>query len=262
MRFTVPFLLAIVVYIATVLGANQTSFNPNEDMLYDIVSASDAIAFRLERALGLPENPALMLGALLLSIPALLTFHLFRVGFGGSVQSLIQDEKQARQHAIERERAAAARYATPSSPRATSGEVLSNARAGDAAKSVDKRETRRDDAKRDDSRRGGIRSNIAAALSGRNRSGDAKANTKPSSGTTSLSRDDSVSASSGAEASESGARASGLKDRWGNLLEKKPDFSRLKTGAQGLRERITPRSSNTTKLSIDDLADDTGGKTD
>ena len=86
MRFTVPFLLAIAVYIATVLGANQTSFTPNEDMLYDVVSASDAIAFRLERALGMGEQLALMVGALLLTIPALLTFHLFRIGFGGSVQ--------------------------------------------------------------------------------------------------------------------------------------------------------------------------------
>ncbi len=262
MRFTVPFLLAIAVFTATVLGANQTSFTPNEDMLYDIVSASDAIAFRLERAIGVAEQPALFLGALLLTIPALLTFHLFRIGFGGSVQSLIQEERLSRQMANEREQAAAARYATAhgatggaTSTRARDGEVLSRSRAGDTARVADSdREERRSskgERRSGTDRRRGLKANLAAALSGRTRGKtagvehDTSSSERPLSGTTSL---------SAGGANEAG-KNSGIKDRWSGILENKPDFSRLKTGAQSLKERISSRPGST-KLSLDDIADD------
>ena len=91
MRFTVPFLLAIVVFTITVLGANQTSLSLNPGSGYDIVSASEAIAFRLERTLGLADRLALLIGALLLTFPALLAFHFFRLGFGGSFHAINQD---------------------------------------------------------------------------------------------------------------------------------------------------------------------------
>ena len=257
MRFTVPFLLAIAVYVATVLGANQTSFNPNEDMLYDVVSASDAIAFRLERALGVGENVALMLGALLLTIPALLTFHLFRVGFGGSVQSLIQDAKMSRQLALEKERATAARYATAASvaSRPEQVEVLTRARAGDQARNGSGASTRDGAKAKDRERRSGFGANIAAALSGRGSASSTSVDANATAGTTSL------SASSQAAPQSSARSSGGLKDKWGGILDKTPDFSRLKTGAQGLRERMTARSG-TTKMSLDDIADGNGNKPD
>ena len=256
MRFTVPFLLAIAVYVATVLGANQTSFNPNEDMLYDVVSASDAIGFRLERALGISEQLALLLGALLLTLPALLTFHLFRVGFGGSVQSLIQEDQVSRRLTQERERAHAARYATgrtassAATSRARDGEVLTRARAGDSAESVNEdRRSGRERRDGSDRRRGGLGANIAAAIAGR---GSASQSAKAESG--------SASRTSASETSQ-GSITGGIKDRWTGMLDKKPDLSRLKSGAQNLRERISTRSgSSSTKLSIDDLADDVTDK--
>lgn len=252
MRFTVPFLLAIAVYVATVLGANQTSFTPNEDMLYDVVSASDAIAYRLERALGLTEKPALLLGALLLTLPALLTFHLFRIGFGGSVQSLLQEERLSQKLAQEREHAAAARYTTANSSSATvrarDGDVLARSRAGESAREVragnDRDERRSRENRHDDNkRRRGLKANLAAALSGR-KSGTEKS----TSGTTSLS-----------STSDDGAKGAGLKDRWAGVLETKPDLSRLKSGAQNLKNKIGSRPAST-KLSLDDIADDVADK--
>ncbi len=88
MRFTVPFLLALCVFTATVLGANLTSFTPSDDLLFDIVSGADSIAFRLENGFGLHENAALPVGGLLLALPATFAFHIFRMIFGGSSQAL------------------------------------------------------------------------------------------------------------------------------------------------------------------------------
>ncbi|MGI9387571.1 MAG: hypothetical protein ACR2OX_09080, partial [Methyloligellaceae bacterium] len=226
MRFTVPFLLAIAVFTATVLGANQTSFTPNEDMLYDIVSASDAIAFRLERVLGIGEKPALIIGALLLTVPALLTFHLFRVGFGGAVQSIVEDRQAAAAaHAEQRAHAPAARRpasARPAPPQ--TGEVLSGgARAGDKARDVAAAAARGASQNGEDNRRGGLGANLAAAFSGRGSSANA------TSGTTSLSSTD---------AGERTGLTRGLRDRWGNLLDHRPDFSNLKSQAEGLRDKL------------------------
>ncbi|MEL7542162.1 MAG: hypothetical protein AAGJ70_00140 [Pseudomonadota bacterium] len=112
MRFTVPFLLACIVFVATIVGANQTSLTLSGDSVFDMLSAAQSLAFRLERALGVPTNAALIVGAGLLSLPALATFHLFRVGFGGAIESIVQDHAMTRKIAKERERATAAKYAT------------------------------------------------------------------------------------------------------------------------------------------------------
>jgi len=244
MRFSVPFLLAIAVFTATVLGANQTSFNPNEDMLFDIVSASDAIAFRLERALGIAENPALIIGALLLAIPALLTFHLFRVGFGGAVQSIVQEDRIARSQGQDRGQAPAA----PPVSRPGASEILTRSRSGDNARNTGtKPETVRPGvnediaARGDEGKRRGLGANIAAALGGRGAD-------RSTSGTTSLS-------ASAAGGETSGATS--LKDRWDNLLDNKPDLSRLKSGAQGLRERI--RGNTGSAPSLSDIGKDSKG---
>ncbi|MEO0619618.1 MAG: hypothetical protein AAFZ01_10110 [Pseudomonadota bacterium] len=112
MRFTVPFLLAAIVFVATIVGANQTSLTASGGTVFDMLSAAQSLAFRLERAIGVPANAALIVGAGLLSLPALATFHLFRVGFGGAIESIVQDFEMSRKIAKERERASAAQYAT------------------------------------------------------------------------------------------------------------------------------------------------------
>ncbi|MBI1384780.1 MAG: hypothetical protein GC150_07720 [Rhizobiales bacterium] len=88
MRFTVPFLLGLAAFALTVYAANLTSFRVNEDLIFDIGLAGDAIGYRLERVFAMPPDPALAIGLFLLTIPALVVFHLFRLLFGGSTQRL------------------------------------------------------------------------------------------------------------------------------------------------------------------------------
>ncbi|MEL7239789.1 MAG: hypothetical protein AAGK78_13100 [Planctomycetota bacterium] len=113
-------------FVATVVGANQTSLTPLNGGVADMQTAAQAISFRLERALGLPANVAALAGAFLLAIPALFTFHLFRVGFGGAIPTIVQDMALADKISAERERAAANAIRSemgpsPSAAAATSG---------------------------------------------------------------------------------------------------------------------------------------------
>jgi len=88
MRFTLPFLIGLAVFALTTLGANLTSFNPHDDLLFDFGLAADSLAYRLENGFGVPADPALVIGAVLLALPAVFAFHLCRLLFGGSVVAL------------------------------------------------------------------------------------------------------------------------------------------------------------------------------
>lgn len=88
MRFTLPFLIGLAVFAASTLGANLTSFRPNDDLLFDILLAADSIAYRLENGFGMNETAALPIGGFLLALPAILAFHLFRMICGGSAVKL------------------------------------------------------------------------------------------------------------------------------------------------------------------------------
>lgn len=88
MRFTLPFLLGLAAFTATVFGANATSFTGSDEMSFDILSAASALAFRLENIVRLHQDVALAVGALLLCTPALFAFHIARLLFGGSAQRL------------------------------------------------------------------------------------------------------------------------------------------------------------------------------
>jgi len=88
MRFTLPFLAGLAAFTATVFGANITGFNQAGELSFDILSATSALAFRIENALNLHHDAALAAGATMVVVPALFAFHMTRMLFGGSAQRL------------------------------------------------------------------------------------------------------------------------------------------------------------------------------
>ncbi|MEL6746331.1 MAG: hypothetical protein AAFO79_00735 [Pseudomonadota bacterium] len=88
MRFTLPFLLAITALVACVHGANLTAFQASQASSFDILGAVQSIAFRLHRVIGFTPEAAMAVGAAVLLIPAMFTFHAGRLVFGGSTARL------------------------------------------------------------------------------------------------------------------------------------------------------------------------------
>ena len=264
MRFTIPFLLALVVAVATIVGANQTSLSPETGSLTDLRSAADAIAFRLERAFDVPPRTALAIGAVALALPALLTFHLFRIGFGGSVPSILQDEHVRRRMSAERDRSEAAKFTTaPADLKAPAQRAQTAAHSsGDVPMSPAREGAGNAASQPSGAKSPGLGANIAAALSGKRAQDAPSQNATPqasglaggsasgsTSGTTALAGDvQRPAADTGTD-----APSGGIKDRWNTMLENRPDLSRLKTSAQSLRQKI---GGNGKPANLADLSDD------
>ncbi len=91
MRFSVPFLLALGVFVATVYGANITSFGPQTFGDWDITGAIASFAFRFERTFGIQNHASFWFGAIALAAPAIIVFHAARMVTGGSVTRLLAE---------------------------------------------------------------------------------------------------------------------------------------------------------------------------